>query len=345
MLVSDGLDVGGSYNLEIRASGSRGQQTLPPMLEPIDFTGDSLTVSLNGDLFVDLRPDPTWRAFLKTTYRGTIGSVGLEFPDLPFGGSREILDSHELSLHELFLDYTLLDRVYLRMGKQVIDWGYLFNPVASVGIGENKAFDYESASPGILAFKAHYPIRSNNLYFHALLDEVEESSQWVFVPKAEFVVGGTELGAGLAFGHDRPFQLVTTVSTTVGEMAVFGESVIAVDTDDSSDRVVALRGTVGGMYSYSDDDGLFNLTTSAQYMYNDGHQLGLMVNWTNILKSKFSASGMWFGSLGDDAGMLNLTLRLPALDWVKPSLGVQHVYGAAQATTVYFAVTMGSGSF
>ena len=90
---------------------------------------------------MDLRPDPTWRAFVKGKYAANIG-----YESWPEGKSTEAAD---FSLHELFLDYTLLDKLYLRAGKQTINWGvgYFFSPADVINVGRIDPFDAEGSRP------------------------------------------------------------------------------------------------------------------------------------------------------------------------------------------------------
>ena len=52
----------------------------------------------------------------------------------------------------------------------------------------------------------------------------------------------------------------------------------------------------GGRYSYRDEEGLYDITTAAQYLYSGTHQAAALLSWNNLLKSKLSAAGMWIGS-------------------------------------------------
>ena len=111
-------------------------------------------------------PEPTWRAFLKAKYAAQLGYE--TWPER----STESLD---ISLHELFLDYTLWDRLYLRAGKQTVNWGvgYFFSPADVINIGRIDPFDAEAPREGPLALKAHYPMGSNNYYVYVIFEDME----------------------------------------------------------------------------------------------------------------------------------------------------------------------------
>lgn len=83
------------------------------------------------------------------------------------------------------------------------------------------------------------------------------------------------------------------------------------------------------------------------------HYLAIMAGWNNVLGSKFSLSGFWNTNLSDRSGIVSATLRLPSLAKISPSVGVSWNYGeegsefggSISSTTVFAAVTLGSGSF
>lgn len=84
------------------------------------------------------------------------------------------------------------------------------------------------------------------------------------------------------------------------------------------------------------------------------HYLAVMASWGQILGSKISFSGVWTANLSDRSGMVSSTLSLPSFSRISPSVGVSFNYGEAftefglageRVTTVFAAVTLGSGSF
>jgi hypothetical protein len=343
VLIGEPIDLGGSYRLNVNGSRLYSQIAFP---FPMDVTRDEFAVSLSGDLYMDLRPDPTWRAFVKGKYAANIG-----YESWPEGKSTEAAD---FSLHELFLDYTLLDKLYLRAGKQTINWGvgYFFSPADVINVGRIDPFDAEAPREGPTALKAHYPVGSNNYYLYLLFEDMDGLGDIAIAPKAEYVVGKTELGFGGYYRADRPLHLMATVSSTIGEVSVFGEGVVTVDREAGSEESpLSWQWTVGGRYSYRDEEGLYDITTAAQYLYSGTHQAAALLSWNNLLKSKLSAAGMWIGSLSDRSGILDFSLSLTSVKSIKPQVGIRRFYSQDQfsplatATQVYAALTFGNGSF
>ncbi|MGI6148170.1 MAG: hypothetical protein ACOYEU_02295 [Limnochordia bacterium] len=342
VLTGDRLEIGGSYRLGAEVSRLQGEIEVPL---PIEVTRDEFSLTFNGDVYMDLRPEPTWRAFLKAKYAAQLG-----YETWPEERSTESLD---ISLHELFLDYTLWDRLYLRAGKQTVNWGvgYFFSPADVINIGRIDPFDAEAPREGPLALKAHYPMGSNNYYVYVIFEDMESIGDVAVAPKVEYVVGRTEMGLGAFYRDGRPLQLMGTLSSTLGKVSVFGEAVLVVDSQSGPGERLDWQWTVGGRYSYRDEEGLFDLTSAAQYLYSGKHEAAVLVNWNNLLKTRLSASALWLASLSDKSGLVNFGLNLPSLESVQPQVGVRYLYSADQSvalgsgTQLYFAVTFGSGSF
>lgn len=333
LLVQDGWDVGGSYNLSVNAS-----RTFIEGLEPID----TWRTSLGGNLYLDARPDPDFRVF---------GKMGLNYAV----SKDKSEDPLNLSLQELFADFNYDNQVFFRAGKQNVKWGvgYFYSPADVISVGRIDPSNPEKEIEGPVALRVHYPRGSTNYYFYTLFDGVTEPSEVGLAPKMEFVMGGTEIGLGGFYQKDKAPRAMLTLSSSLGNVAVFGEAVVGKATDQ-----FFFQGTAGGRYSYNDPDGLFNLTGAAQYFYDEEgyetgkHKLGAMLSWNGILGSKFSSMTHLDANLSDKYSMVTSVLSLPSISKISPSVGISYVYAdlgpnikPLSNTTVFAAITLGSGSF
>lgn len=363
LLVQDGLDLGGSYRLSVNASRSK--------LEGMD-PRNSLSASLGGHLYLDARPNLDFRVFGKLGFTSNVSKRG------------ETSDSSvKLNLVELFFDFNYENQVFFRAGKQNVKWGvgYFFSPADVITTGRIDPLEPEAEREGPVALKIHYPKKSTNYYLYALFDGVTEPDGLALAPKVEFVLGRSEIGLGAFYQKDKAPRLSATVSSSLGSLALFGEAVVSKGSDKyfagegspldypihKSDQLF-FHATGGAMYSYSDPDKLFNITTALQYYFNgEGYQdqkqiqrlkqwYGLlqltdpekaknirvsdfrstgrhyaaaMVGWNNILDSKFSASALWNGNLSDKSGLVSASLSLPNISKISPSVGVSFTYGEA----------------
>jgi len=395
LLRQDGWDVGGTYRFSATA-----RRTFMEGIDPLDSFG----TSLGGQVYLDARPDPNFRVF---------GKLGLDYAVTKQRGADGILqDPLKVSLHELFSDFNHDNKVFFRAGKQNVRWGvgYFFSPADVISVGRLDPLDPGVEREGPVALKVHYPKGSTNYYLYSLFDGVNSLDKVALAPKMEFVLGGTEIGLGGFFQKGKVPRAMFTVSSSLGNVAIFGEAVASKGSDKrfvdelpvnypiSREDELFLHATLGARYSKNDPDGLFNVTGAAQYYFNgEGykeqehiqnfrkyyafllaaseanewakqelakinlgdmsstgrHYLAAMVAWSNLLKTKLSASAFLNANLSDGSGMVTTTLSLPSLGRISPSLGVSFNYGdvatefggVGKNTTVSVAVTLGSGSF
>lgn len=100
----------------------------------VDRTGFTAFFAMGSSLRLDARPTSATRLFL---------SLGI---DAPSDGS---VGFGDLAVNELFLDYTLLDSIFFRVGRQSLTWGngQLFNPA-----------NLASTVPGSISLRAFAPL-------------------------------------------------------------------------------------------------------------------------------------------------------------------------------------------
>ena len=405
LLVQDGLDVGGSYRFSVTAG-----RTYMKDVDPVDTLG----TSLGGQLYVDARPDPNFRVFGKADLSYAVSKQ--------VGQAGQASDPVKIRLQELFSDFNYDNKVFFRAGKQNVKWGvgYFFSPADVISVGRINPLDPDVELEGPVALKMHYPRGSTNYYLYTLFDGVKDPSHIAFAPKLEFVVEGTEIGVGGFYQKDKAPRAMLTVSSSLGNLAVFGEAVVSKGSDKrfaepaltpfppvtypvSEKDKFFLHATAGARYSHNDPDGLFNFTLAGQYYFNgEGykeqadsknlrlyygmllgmtqskdedvrktgeklledfslsdmtstgrHYLAAMVGWSNLLNTKLSASAILNANLSDQSGLVTTTLSLPSISKISPSIGVSFNYGdvatefgvRGRDTTIFAAITLGSGSF
>lgn len=268
-LVRDRIDAGGTYRAALawsRMTGEDGQEL---------WSGLSLTAG--GSLYVDARPRRDFRAFAKLK-----GS----------GAWREGAGDADVTaaLHELFVDVDHKDRAFFRIGKQTVTWGvgYFFSPADVINVGRINPEDPEAEREGPVAVRLHVPDGRTNWYGFLLVDGGSGDGYRVaLAPKAEFVLGRSEVGVGLYYREDRAPRAMATLSTSVGPVALFGELVVSKGSDKRLVRetvpsplnpwgvetyvdreTLFTHVTAGARYTYSDPDGRFRTTGAAQLYYN-----------------------------------------------------------------------------
>lgn len=202
-----------------------------------------------------------------------------------------------LTVKELFVDFDWEDKLYFRFGKSMIQWGvgYFWSPADVLNLETIDIEDPTADREGPMSFKIHYPFDIHNAYLYLITENVEEPLDTAIAAKAEFVVGDTELGIGAYYQRDSAPQLMGTASTSIGDVAVFGEGVVSwgsdkvfvraskdqssaeEDTEDDLDMVLDtytideglfFSGTIGANYMYQFEEDDSTLMLVGQYYYN-----------------------------------------------------------------------------
>ena len=261
LLVNEGLELGGNYSLSVDAS-----RLYPDKGEAVN----SLEARLGGQLYLDARPDPDFRLFSKARFNYAI----------PNGEQNHQFD---VKLLELFSDFNYENKVFFRAGKQRAEWGvgYFFSPADVINLGridpENPTADRE----GPIALKVHYPHKSNNYYLYTIFEGISKPEQIAIAPKMEYLLGKSELGAGLFYQKDKSTRGMLTISSSFGNVGWFAEGVVGKDYNKDFLESVApgvyrvvkkddffTQATIGAHYSYKDEDDLFNFSGAVQYYFN-----------------------------------------------------------------------------
>jgi hypothetical protein len=272
LLSTEGVEIGGKYRFEASSSWSYDGAQGP---FGANLTDDSLLLDLGVQVFMDARPFDDFRVF---------GKVDVSFPFTNEDGTRNFDDVFHVN--ELFSDFQAGDTLFFRAGKQTINWGvgYFFSPADLLNITEIDPEDPEAELEGPVSLKLHAPIGAHNLYLYTVFQDADSAGEIALAPKAEFVIGDTEIGAGLYYRSTNAPAVMTTLTTSVLDFDIFAEGVISY----GSNRTFAVKdsaaplgvstkkyndlffpsATVGLTYSFSDDFNYFDLAFSAQYMYN-----------------------------------------------------------------------------
>ncbi|NLN17850.1 MAG: hypothetical protein GX162_01045 [Firmicutes bacterium] len=278
-LIQEGADFGGSFNFSMNSSWM--------WSDPERFgqapDEEVLTNTLEATFFADIRPKDDYRIFGKAT-------VSYPFTESEAQGEQPARGFDDIvQIRELFADFDHDDKWFFRVGKQTIGWGvgYFFSPADIINLTPIDPEDPEAEREGPLSIKINRPVDRHNLYLYLLADQATRLDELAVAPKAEIVLGGTEVGMGAYVRKDRAPMAMFTLSSGLGKTAVFAETVVKHGSDKRFVRHVAVTpdnplglellkrddeyffSATGGLrYSYADDEGRYNLTFAAQYFYN-----------------------------------------------------------------------------
>ncbi len=330
-----GVLIGGSFGFSLKPEWSRNLST------GVDSWG--VSSSINSQLFFDARPDTRLRIY---------GKFDLAYP--------YDTDNGFLSIKELFSDFSYKDKLFFRVGKQTINWGvgYFFSPADLLNLSEINPTDAEAQLDGPLSVKMNMPMGVDNLYGYVVIPDDQsdlDMTDLAYAVKYEKVIGGSEFGFGAYYRKDQPPSAMLTMSSGIGEVAIFGEAVVSYGSDrkfwvvggfvpvENPDDRLYVQGTVGARFSWMDDDSDLGVSFAGQYYYNgegyggDGVLMPLVnmgagrhygaANVSVTLTDTLSTGLLWYGNLGDMSGMVSPTLSWRPSDNIGVTLAVNHNFG------------------
>ena len=169
-----------------------------------------------------------------------------------------------------------------------------------------------------MSLRANLPIDFHNLYLYVIADPGDDGVQLAAAPKAEFVVGGTEIGIGGFLHADRVPRAMLTVSTSLLDFDLFGELMASLGSErrfleradrgpDTPHGLRAVRNTddpfaaaTGGLrYTYRPEEGDWSATFAGQYLWNgEGYEDAAVLrdNRRGVMKL-LEAGDLSFGDL------------------------------------------------
>ncbi len=121
------------------------------------------------------------------------------------------------ALREAFVDAALADWLWVRSGKQVLQWSrcQLWTPADLVNVERLRLQERVGAREGVTGVRAHVPLGAAlNLYGFADLHEVRVPSDIAWVGRVEFVFPHTEVGLNLRHRDGR--RMVPAVDFSTG---------------------------------------------------------------------------------------------------------------------------------
>jgi hypothetical protein len=229
--------------------------------------------ALSSKVYIDARPSDDLRFFIKAK------------------ASSPFASADNFAITEMFADITMSDVVYLRLGKQTINWGVgrFFSPANIINLSTIDPENPDEELVGPLAVKIQLPQDSNNYYAYGIVNDLENNKAIDLGIKGEWVLGDTELGLGGVYRFDRPWAVATTVSTKLWDFDLYAEGVLKGqdernfllrdDTAPNGLRTETRRdqlfwyATTGFSLALNDDDNYLNLDLSGQYYFNSSGYL------------------------------------------------------------------------
>jgi hypothetical protein len=272
-LVSEQLEWGGRFDLSFTTQVAWDGYPAPWTSQFWREGSPSLATELLGDLFFDARPGRDFRVFGKV-------KAAYTYPADPLSAGPAPAD-WEVEIFELFSDFQIRDRLFLRAGKQTVQWGvgYFFSPADVLNLVSIDPEDPEAEREGPIALKTHFPFAAHNAYLYLVANDIDKPYEIAVAPKLELLLGNYELGIGGFYQIDLTPKGMLTLTGPLWDLDLFAEAMAQRGSDRtfvrpavtdpfyalySADDELLFSGTAGFSYINSD----WNLSLFAQYFYN-----------------------------------------------------------------------------
>lgn len=188
-----------------------------------------------------------------------------------------------IKLNEMFFDYNIEDKIYVRAGKQNLAWGrgYFFNPTDLINIEKKALDDVSGQREGNFGVKVHVPYGfSKNFYAYVQMEDKTSAKDVSLALKYEFLVKNSEFSVATILRNPDENDPVIGVdfASSWGKAQTFGEFLI-----QSGDKLsyyengvdvklkdkIVLQGTLGYNISFDrgnkDDGKTITLVQEAYY--------------------------------------------------------------------------------
>jgi len=278
------VHIGGSYNFGF-STGSTIEED-----NQWNFTPD-----LSASLYLDARPDADIRFFTKATV------------NYPFREDEDRTFNDILQIKEMFSDFHIDESLFFRAGKQTINWGVgrYFSPADLLNLTEIDPEDPDAELEGPLSVKMHLPVDNNNYYLYTIVPEViDNPGDLILAPKAEFLMGKTELGIGAYYRYEQVTSAMLNFTRVVGDFDLYGEGVVQYGSDktfveedmgvyslETYDEKLFFKTTLGASYLWSHEESDLSISASGQYYFNgEGYEDPTIL--TNGMGAAFVASSI-----------------------------------------------------
>ena len=286
-LEGEKLRIGGSLDSSLKLSCN--------WTEPYEPKPDStLKTTLNANLFFDARPVENLKIYGKFNFgfpfeKNLAGQAVIAVPpSLIPGGAQlpafvNVPGAVNISIRELYTDFSLKDIAFFRFGKHAVKWGtgYFYSPADIINISRIDPQDPEADKEGPLSLRTHIviPGTQHNLWFYLLppTDSDFKIENTAAAAKAEFVFGNWEWGIGGRYRYEQAPKLITTLSGSIArKIAVFAEGIFAWGSDYTyykngdynseykEKNKAFFQATAGASYSNAKT----HTSVAAQYFYN-----------------------------------------------------------------------------
>jgi hypothetical protein len=296
--------ISGSFNATGGAIAGWTQWPDPANLD----TGFDGTIGLttSATLNIDARPDPDFHLYgTMTTSMNPL--VGVNWSSFVLG--------------ELFVDYTWLGNVFIRMGKHSITWGQgrLFSGSTNIMNDTFSGFALRASLPTLLDGVSAIGLLKNGYFESGTLASYREFG---YAIKADQVLFGTLLSLGGRYQVDEGLNAILSVKRTVLGVDLLADVVL-----HDSEAARYNRVLTGFFKEWTD------FKVYGEYYYTGAatgvadHSAGLACGFNNVFGTPVDLGAQWIHAFVDGSGTVTTGLTWVPWKFITATIAVPVVYG------------------
>lgn len=248
-------------------SGQLFNRTLYSVARSGHWDSNSLVSYSQANIFMDTRLQKGAKVFLN------VELSQLASPNASVGSLATI--------REIFLDFNLNRQIYVRTGKQVLQWGrsYFWNPTDLVNTEHRDFFQLDRYRDGSYGTRIHVPFgAAQNVYVFLNQENATNIDKIAVAAKYEFLLGNSEIGLSTWQKRNAVSLYGIDFSTRFWNLDVKGESAFSYGENTAR---VRFNGTTTSLYTVRDE-------------WTNKTSLTIQKNWDWDLPERISLTGEFF---------------------------------------------------
>lgn len=296
----DTVTVSGSFN----AKGGllAGWKTWPVLSDlSLGFDGN-VGLTAKANLYLDARPDPDFRLY---------GAFSSSVNPL-----EKVYAWPQFAISELFVDYTLMGTLLVRLGQHGMTWGQgrLFEGITNIMSDAGGSFSLRASLPALL----------NGVSAVALInrDDIVSYQQACYAAKADIVVLETMLSLGARIQLDDGLKALFSLKKVLWGVDLLADVAIHKVGEDWNPRVLAgffkeweYAKLYGEYYGDGTSDGGF------------AHIAGLAFGYKDILGTPLDLGIKWLHAFADQSGSVTPAVVWSPWNHLSANVAAPFVYG------------------
>ncbi len=183
------------------------------------FASNVLLTYTQADLFLDVRLPKGVKAF-----------ADVSLTNLPAAVSTASASTVAFDIKEMFIDFNLDRSIYVRTGKQFIQWGraYFWNPVDFINREQRNFFNLNAVRSGVYGVRVHAPFgQDHNAYLFIDMTNANNLDDFAFLARADWLMGATEIGSSVWGANQKTFSYGLDFSSPLWGFDGSGELVLS----------------------------------------------------------------------------------------------------------------------